>query len=187
MEEWKKIEGYEGIYEVSNKGRCRSLDRVAVDKNGLQRTLKGRMLQPKAQISGHLSVHLCKNGQPKQLLLHRIVGFAFLQGHFDGACIRHLDGDCRNNSVENLSWGTFSENSKDMYHAHGKRVGLKSHFSKYTKEEIDAAVALKGKMSSSKASKITGISRRYISELWSGGAGFQKAQRLMEAANAFTG
>jgi len=185
MEKWKEIEGYEALYEVSDEGRCRSLNRVSVDKNGLEKTLKGRLLKPKAQTSGHLSVHLCKNGKPKQFLLHRLVGFAFVSGYFENACIRHLDGDCKNNAAGNLRWGTISDNSKDMYYSHGKRVGLKSHLSKYTREEISSVITLKGKMSASKASRITGISRRHISRLWAGDAGFQKAEKFKEAVDAF--
>lgn len=185
MERWKEIEGYEGLYEVSDEGRCRSLDRVTVDKNGLEKTLKGKLLKPQSQISGHLSVHLCKNGKPKQFLLHRLVGFAFVSGYFENACIRHLDGNCKNNAARNLRWGTWSDNAKDMYHSHGKRVGIKSHFSKYTREEINSVIALKGKMSALKASRITGISRRYISTLWAGDAGFQKAEKFKEGVYAF--
>ena len=176
MEIWKDVEGYVGLYQVSNMGRCRSLDRVSIDKNGFKKILKGKLLSPRSQLSGHLSVNLCKKGRPKQLLLHRLIGFAFLNDYFDGACIRHLDGDCKNNAVINLRWGTVSENSSDMYHRHGKRVGLNSHFSKYSNEEIKNVINLKGKVSATQASKLSGISRRYISTLWNGEAGFQKAE-----------
>ena len=184
MEIWKPIPGHEGLYEVSSYGKCRSLDRVISDKNGLKKTLAGKTLSPKSQTSGHLSVHLSKKGKPKQFLLHRLVAFSFVEGYFDGAHVRHLDGDCKNNNITNLDWGSMSDNSRDMYHRHGLRVGLKSHFSKYQKRELDFVISLKGTMSSSEAGKITGISRRYISHLWKGDAGFQKAERH---ANAFTG
>ena len=190
MVRWKPVEGYEGIYEISDDGQCRSLNRVVKDKNGLSKVLTGKRLKPKPQISGHLSVHLCKNGRPKQFLMHRLVAFHFVAGYFEGAQVRHLDGNCQNNTFHNLKWGTSSDNSKDMYHRHGKRTGAKSHFSKYSREDLEKAISLKGKCSSYQAEKVTGISRRYISTLWRGEAGFQRAERAQknlsrEAADAF--
>ncbi len=178
MAKWVEINGYEGLYEISDDGQCRSVDRIIKDKNKLEKVLKGKVLKPKAQLSGHLSVHLSKDGVPKQYLLHRLVGMHFLDGYFEGACIRHLDGNCNNNRADNLQWGTFSDNSKDMYYRHSKRIGMKSHFSKYSESKINDVLSLKGKCSSNRASEITGVSRRYISTLWAGEAGFQKAEKF---------
>ena len=186
MNVWKPISGYEGLYEISCNGECRSIDRVVKDKRGLKKVLKGRVLSPQSQISGHLSVTLSKGGKTKQLLVHRIVGFHFLEGHFEGACIRHLDGDCKNNRADNLAWGTHSDNARYMYYAHGRRVGQTSHFSKYTEAELDDVISLKGSCSSYEASIKSGISARYIRTLWRGEAGFQKA-KTVEQANAFEG
>ena len=120
MEEiWKDIEGYEGIYQVSNLGRVRSLDRYITrphPKTGvpMQYFQRGRDIKPAMQKGGYLFVGL-KDKPRKQLVnVHRLVAKAFVPGYFEGADVNHKDCDRTNNRADNLEWVTRRENL--MYH-----------------------------------------------------------------------
>jgi hypothetical protein len=115
MEEWRDIPGYEGAYQVSNLGRVRSLERrVRVVPHGIETTRRvpPRILKPaphgsKQNHSGHLAVVL---GRGNTRDVHPLVLRAFVgpppQGH---ECL-HLDHNPSNNCLDNLKWGTRSEN-----------------------------------------------------------------------------
>ena len=117
MEEiWKDIEGYEGLYQVSNLGRVRSLDRVVTrphpkDQHLCDYKIKGRVLAQLPLTSGYLFVHLHKDKTSIQATVHRLVAKAFVQGYFDGAHVNHKDEDKHNNRADNLEWVTIRENS----------------------------------------------------------------------------
>lgn len=106
---WRSVAGYEGIYEVSSDGRVRSLRRM--DRVG--RRVGGRELSIHTHPSGHQMVKLSKNGIYKQAKVHRLVLIAFAGPPPDGCEALHNDGDPANNRVENLRWGTRSENVRD--------------------------------------------------------------------------
>lgn len=114
MEEWKPVPGYTELYEVSNLGRIRSLDRVVIDKNGKQRLHKGVILTLTSGYSHepYLVAELYKDGERKNKRVDWLVADAFLdppdreQGRFK---VSHKDGDPDNNSVENLYW-------EEIYH-----------------------------------------------------------------------
>lgn len=114
MEEvWKDIEGYEGIYQVSNLGRVRTLDKEKIDSMGRKRCFKGRILKSYLNKYGYLTVTLYKNNKPKTWLIHRLVGFAFVEGWFEGAHIDHIDTNKENNVWINLKWVTQKENNNN--------------------------------------------------------------------------
>ena len=101
MEEiWKDIEGYEGLYQISNKGRVKSL------KWG-----KERILKPGITSSGYLKVLLCKNGMIKHIKIHRLVANAFITNPENKPQVNHKDENKFNNSVNNLEWSTAKENN----------------------------------------------------------------------------
>ena len=94
MEEiWCPIKGYESIYEVSDKGRVRSL------KFG-----KERILKPIRNKDGYLLVNLCKNGEIKHCLVHRLVAKTFIPNPQNLPEVNHKDEDKENNSVQNIEW-----------------------------------------------------------------------------------
>ena len=113
-EEWRQIPGYEGAYEVSNRGRVRSLDRIT-DRG---RKWRGRILTPAIMPSGYLIVTLWRNGKQKSALVHRLVLLGFKGLPPEGTEALHADGVRANNTPENLSWGTHSDNQLDQV-AHG--------------------------------------------------------------------
>ena len=96
MEIWKDIEGYEGLYQVSNKGRIKSLN--------YRRTGKERVLSSSPTSSGYLVVCLYKNKKPKPFLIHRLVAEAFIPNSDNLPEVNHKDENKLNNRVENLEW-----------------------------------------------------------------------------------
>lgn len=100
-EQWRPIEGYERMYEVSNLGRVRSSDSY----NRLGRLhLKGRILRPKIEPNGYLRATLFKEGKRKVFMIHRLVAQAFIPNPEGLPQINHIDEDKTNNRVENLEW-----------------------------------------------------------------------------------
>ena len=109
METWKAIAGYEGIYEVSDLGRVKSL------KFG-----KERILKPGGDTHGYLHVILCRDGHTKKLFVHRLVAEAFIQNPNNLATVNHKDEVKTNNTVSNLEWMSQKDNLN--YGTHNKRV-----------------------------------------------------------------
>lgn len=113
-EEWKDIKGYEELYQVSNLGRIKSLDRIIIMKNGIERKIKGRILIPTLDgKKNYLQVNLSKNNIHKTHLVHRLVGLSFVNGHEEGLDINHIDCDKTNNHYLNLRWVTRSQNMRN--------------------------------------------------------------------------
>ena len=111
MEEvWKDIEGYEGMYQVSNLGRVKSLERYYVSCRGLTQLLHEKILKQYIKKTGYVHIVLCKNGVHKTYLLHRIVASAFLPNPDNLPQINHKDENQLNNTVSNLEWCTSSYN-----------------------------------------------------------------------------
>ena len=100
---WKPIKGYEGLYEVSNFGRIRSLDRWCSHRRGKQ-LKKGKILKLLKDTSGYLFVRLCKNNKVKTYLVHRLVAEAFIDNPNNLPQINHKDECKTNNIVSNLEW-----------------------------------------------------------------------------------
>lgn len=106
MEEiWRDIKDYEGLYEVNNLGRVKSLN--------YRRTGKEKVLKARKNSCGYLFVALCKDGVLKQFRVHRLVAEAFIPNPENKPCIDHLNTDRTDNRVENLRWCTCQENSNN--------------------------------------------------------------------------
>ncbi|UXO93890.1 HNH endonuclease [Pseudanabaena phage Pan2] len=115
---WLPVKGYEKSYEVSSLGRIRSLDRFVNLRQGLKRKAPGKLMNPSVNNQGYLTVTLGAESGPKNYKLHKLVATAFLGEPKEGQEVRHLDGNPQNNAIENLAWGTHSENMQDQI-AHG--------------------------------------------------------------------
>lgn len=111
MEKWKSVAGYEGFYEVSDKGRVRSLDRFARNsRNGdLTRFVKGK-IKKQTECCGYLCVTLNRDGKWKAASVHRLVAVAFLDNPLNLPQVNHKDENKKNNRVENLEWCTCEYN-----------------------------------------------------------------------------
>lgn len=96
MEVWKDIDGYEGLYQVSNTGKVRSLRYRNRDE------VRELFLKPHNQ--GYLQVELHKNGKRKMFTVHRLVAMAFVDGYEVGKEVNHIDENKQNNVSTNLEW-----------------------------------------------------------------------------------
>lgn len=111
---WKDVVGYEGIYEVSNKGQVRThKDKVSWSKRYKKwRHWKQRYLKDKTPNGRDVRVTLWKDGKPNYYLVHRLVAYAFIPKIEGKNCINHIDGNPKNNNVENLEWCNHLENNR---------------------------------------------------------------------------
>lgn len=103
-EVWKDIEGYENLYQVSNLGRVKSIPRKI---NG--RIYGGKILH--LSKTPYCRVDLCKEGNVKSCLVHRLVAIAFIPNPNKYPCVNHKDENKENNCVENLEWCTYAYNN----------------------------------------------------------------------------
>lgn len=117
-ETWVPIRGYDGVYEVSDWGHVRSLDRRLQSSAGWYRKYRGCILAPRLS-RGHCAVSLCKNGCTVEKYVHRLVLEGFVGPCPPGKEGCHDNGDPLDNRRTNLYWGTSSENSYDMVR-HGR-------------------------------------------------------------------
>lgn len=113
---WEDVVGYEGIYEVSNCGRVRTHEnKTTYTKRHGIRKWKQRYLKDKTPNGRDVRVTLWKDGKCKDYLVHRLVGFAFIPLVEGKECINHIDGNPKNNRVENLEWCNHKENNNHAF------------------------------------------------------------------------
>lgn len=117
-EEWRPVVGYEGLYDVSNLGRVRSIDRFR--EEGCRKkcgyiTRKGRVLKPVYNKStGYYSVSLSDNASRiKSISVRRLVAGAFCEvpAGIERPCVNHKDENKTNNCADNLEWCTHAYNN----------------------------------------------------------------------------
>ena len=110
MEVWKEIKGYKPIYQVSNKGRVKSLCRETRCNKDAVMIRKERILKP-SHVRKYLNVYLYDiQGKKRSVLLHRLVAQAFVPNYENLTEIDHIDGNPENNNAKNLRWVTHKEN-----------------------------------------------------------------------------
>lgn len=125
MERWKDIKGYEGLYQVSNFGRIKSVERVSTTGQHLHE----KIMKTCKDKGGYVFIGLWKNGKKKNFKIHRLVLENFKPSkemkHLD---CNHIDEDKTNNCLENLEWLTRKENvncgnhNKKIAEAHNVRI-----------------------------------------------------------------
>ena len=111
MEEWKDIEGYEGIYQVSNYGNIRRVDSIVKYDNEKEVHYNSKLLKPIKQGNGYYYINLNYKGIGKTFRVHRLVAKAFIQNPDNLPIINHKNEDKADNRVENLEWCTYKYNS----------------------------------------------------------------------------
>ena len=115
MEEvWKDIKGFEGLYQVSNLGRVKSLERYRSNHSKLQK-VEEKIKSTREDAQGYLLVDLYKDNKQKTVRVHRLVAEAFIPNIENKETVNHLDGDKSNNKVNNLEWATFKEQNEHFY------------------------------------------------------------------------
>lgn len=103
QEIWKDIKGWEGLYQVSNLGRVKSLNYNKEKTSKVLRTKKAR---------GYDRVCLCRKGYHKYISVHRVVAMMFVPNPDNKPEVNHIDGNKSNNTVNNLEWVTSRENTR---------------------------------------------------------------------------
>ena len=138
IEIWKDYKDYEGLYQASNLGRMRSLDRWVKGPNSSIRFCKGRILKPCTTKDGYLLVNLCKNGKVKSFLVHRLVAEAFIDNTDNLPQVNHKDENPLNNVVSNLEWCSYSYNNS--YGTRLERVRDKQINGKKSKPDLQYTI-----------------------------------------------
>ncbi len=132
-EYWVDVNGYEGIYQVSNMGRIKSYSRLlSVDSIGRLRVLS-------ADKFGYIRCGLNKDDKRTTIKVHRLVAEHFIPNPENKEQVNHKNMIKSDNRVENLEWATRSENTKHSYDNDSKRVrqfGVLCHFSKLNNSDI---------------------------------------------------
>lgn len=99
LEFWKDIEGYEGLYQISNIGQVKSL-------------ISNKILKPDNRLDGYSQIKLSKDGERKNFLIHRLVAEAFLPNEEGLPEVDHINDDNSDNRVCNLQWISKVENNR---------------------------------------------------------------------------
>ena len=111
IEIWKLIQGYEGLYEVSNIGRVKSFQKNNSNKSKTDFTI----INPFIQKKGYFRISLSKNSCRKKYLIHRLVAQAFIPNPNNLPQVNHKNNDKSNNKIENLEWMTNLDNTKHAW------------------------------------------------------------------------
>lgn len=125
-EMWRWVDGYEGLYMVSNKGNIKRVGKARGAK-------VGRILKLAHSGGGYPQVGLTKNCEKKIFRVHRLVAKAFLEPVEGKPFVNHKDGNKTNNVVDNLEWCTRSENALHSYRVLGNKVPPRSFEAKTKK------------------------------------------------------
>lgn len=132
QEIWKDIEGFEGLYQISNLGRVKSFQKTY--KNSKQ---PYRILSLSSNQSGYLSVYLrASNGKDHRYTIHRLVAVAFIDNPNNYPCINHKDENKNNNCVDNLEWCSYSYNNAYGTARLRSRITRSRPVSQFTKEGV---------------------------------------------------
>lgn len=159
IEIWRDILNYEGLYQVSNLGRIKSIPHlIKANKDGGIRVTEEHMKTTYVGWHGYIWVALCKNEKSKTYSVHRLVATAFIENKNGLPAVNHIDGNKENNVVENLEWCT---NSYNQLHA-------SSHGLFKNTKKVKCIETGKEYRNSCEAERKTGISARTIRNVCSG-------------------
>lgn len=129
---WLPVKNYENLYEVSDTGIVRSIDRTVLHKTGMQRLYKGKVISlTPHKDTRYMMVSLWKNNKGKAHYVHRLVAQTFLPNPNNLPEVNHIDGNKQNNSVSNLEWVTRKDNV-----THAVSTGLRTYENRLSEQEF---------------------------------------------------
>lgn len=136
IEEWRDIPGYEGLYQVSNTGKVRSMN---YRRSGLVAELKQK------NVKGYRYVDLVNKNGIKMLSVHRLIIETFIGPCPEGKQVNHVDGDPCNNNVSNLEYVTAAENIQHSFAHLGRQTcpGAKNGKAKLTDDKVREILKLR--------------------------------------------
>ena len=160
-EEWRPVVGYEGVYSVSNQGRV-------VRVKSSSGTQAGRILKDSLNVYGYPTVNLSKGSKTHLYRTHRLAAAAFIGPCPDDEGVNHIDGNKRNNCVENLEYVTQAENSR-----HASRLGLlvrgeRVHCSKLTEDDVFSIRGLLGEHKQKDIGRMFGVGQVCVHNIAAG-------------------
>lgn len=148
IEEWRDVIGYEGLYQVSNFGNVKSLDRLIIAPQG-KRKVTGVALKPCISNKGYFMVSLFKDNKGSTKTIHSLVAKHFIDNHNNYSDINHIDCNKLNNDTDNLEYCSHKNNME-----HASRHGIMGKRNRLEQWEVDSIVNLTK----------TGYSQHYIAK-----------------------
>jgi len=166
---FKDIPGYEGIYQVSNLGRVKSLTRKVnspiIKKHGY-RTVKSQIMKPWTNgLTEHQIVSLSKNNKKTNCPVHQLVLLTFVSPPPLNMEVRHLDDNPKNNHISNLAYGTHKQNFQDAIRNNKTPKGERNGHSKLKEHEVKNIRKLKNIMSTSEIANKYNVSNGCINDI----------------------
>ena len=134
LEVWKPIGNYKGLYEVSNFGNVRSLDKNRAYKN-TTRNIKGKILKS-CNCLGYKILTLSKDNIKTNYRVHRIVAEHFINNPDNKPYVNHIDGNKSNNHYSNLEWVTNQENINHALEMGLIKSGTEASSAKLTEDMV---------------------------------------------------
>jgi NUMOD4 motif/HNH endonuclease len=136
VEEWKDIIGFEGVYQISDRGSVRSFDRLIPHSKFGVFHRKGQRMKPEIDRYGYYRVGLTRDGKQKHFLVSRLVAMHFLSPPIKKT-VNHRDGNKLNNLVSNLEWATVAEQNRHAIEKLGLRRGSAFSNAKLSDEKVN--------------------------------------------------
>ena len=160
MEEiWKPIPGFKGMYEASNLGRIRNVERIIIDKRGRDHPIKGCVRKLHTTPTCPYYVIVLSKGRREfhNYLVHRLIASTFLKDYTPELEINHIDGNKHNNRVDNLEMATRLENI-----THARKTGLANDVgTNNSRSVLSEALVRKGKVYRKWGLNVSGLAREY--------------------------
>lgn len=155
-ERWSEIKGYEGLYNISDFGRIKALEKIIVYSNGKIYHYDEKHLKLNYS-NGYRSISLVKNKEKITHMAHILVGQHFIPNPDNKPFMNHLDGDRSNNYYLNLEWSTNSENQLHSYHVLGRKA-VKGEINGISKlKEVDIPLIRQLRIEGKTISEIAGL------------------------------
>ena len=180
---FKDIEGYEGLYQISNYGRVKSLERLVYNNGVTQRVLKEKILinsktNSKVNIRNYYyKVTLTKNCKSKTFLLHRLIAHHFIQPIFNtNLVVNHIDSNGLNNDLSNIEVTTYKLNTLHYQNSENRKIDVKKRYKKiyqydlngnFIKEWENSNIAIKSGYSRHICSVLLGKRNKSGNSFWS--------------------